>query len=206
MTKNTKITFDFGEPSDNLKKALQLLKSAKSPTLSDQALLQWAEDEILKEEIRRVYLIARYYNIPLFYSENLGLNVTSSLNFHSLNFVRKLASDFISGFNPANKKRGNPTCVLEKHSKIIEAIDKEIEEKNIKLALAIRNVCKRGKVGENLGLTTVEDIYHRAKRQLMAIETVVNEAQKQKLMADKKNKARDSNKMPLGLLSIKKLG
>lgn len=206
MTKNTKITFDFGEPSDNLKKALQLLKSAKSPTLSNQALLQWAEDEILTEEIRRVYIIAQHYNIPLFYSQNLGLNVISSLNFYSITLVKKLASDFVPGFHPANKKPGNPTSVLEKHSKLIEAIDIEITEKKIKLAQAIRNLCKKGKAGADLGEKPVEDIYHRGKKQLLAIETVVKDAEKQKLMTDKKNKARGSNKLPLGLLSAKKLG
>jgi hypothetical protein len=206
MVKNIKPKFDFGEPSANLEKALQLLKSAKSPTVPNQGLLQWAENEILKEEIRRVYIIAAHYNIPLFYSQNLGLTVASSLNFHSLNLVRKLASDFVLGFNPANKKPGNPTSVLEKHSKLIEAIDKEIEEKNIRLAQAIRNICKKGRVGADLGDKAVEDIYHRGKKQLVAIETVLKDATKQKLIADKEYKALKRNKPPLGLLSIKKLG
>jgi hypothetical protein len=206
MATKIKPTFDFGEPSDNLKKALQLLKSVKSTTVSDQALFQWAEDEILTEEIRRVYIIAQHYNIPLFYSQNLGLNVISSLNFYSITLVKKLASDFVPGFHPANKKPGNPTNVLEKHSKLIEAIDKEITEKNIKLAQAIRNVCKKGKAGADLGDKAVEDIYHRGKKQLLVIETVVKDAEKQKLMVDKKNKARGNNRPPLGLLSIKKLG
>ena len=63
----SKSKFYYGAPSENLKKALAILKPGIATLLGNKSKeLEWAETQILIEEIRRVHIIATYYGLPYF--------------------------------------------------------------------------------------------------------------------------------------------
>jgi hypothetical protein len=197
MATKTKPAFDFGEPSEELKQAVNLLKSASVSI--EPEVLEWAKDVVVSEEIRRVHAIARYYQVPLFRSENLGLNTVLTISYEAHRLIRALANDFVDDFPVLKSTKGNPRNVLSENWVIFEFIEKELTEKKINLSKAIQNSQKIGCPGRGDSTTAIKSAYLRTKRAFEKHRWALIEAAS-KISADKKKLSNAKPTKPRGLL------
>jgi hypothetical protein len=149
--KSQKPRFDFGEPSENAKRAIAFLRS-KAVERMDDDFKKWAEFEIVLEELRRAFKISDYYGVD---PRRLGMA--------EVNLIRLIARDFIDGFNPVSDGPGNPRSTIDEHSEIVRALFHETDDKGQKISQAIENVSKRGP-GRGKSKNSLEGIYHRATK------------------------------------------
>lgn len=195
----SKSKFDFGPPSENLKKALAILKPGIATLLGHKSQeLEWIETQILIEEIRRVRIIANYYGLPYF--RETGLSMTApvpSLGVSELLFIRKLASDFIVGFNVLSPKRGNPRSALSSENlNLIKFIDDIIQNEKLPKSRAFTRASHKGNPGYPQNKAEIENSYYRGKRLLAKLEGDV--AQAIKAMEKERNEQLEKNLDALG--------
>lgn len=202
MAKKNAPKFDFGEPSDTLKKALKLLKQGrKGSSKASPQLLAWAESELLKEELRRIRIIAERYQIAPFYQPGIGLSVTPTLNAQSIMLLRKLATDFIPGFSPLTGK-GNPRDAVSEHGELVSFIEAEMQRKGFRLSQAISSAIKKGAPWHGETRKKIERDYHRGKERIEENMKAFEALAAQMLEDEKKAAEQGLNAMgqPRGLL------
>jgi hypothetical protein len=202
MTKKNAPKFDFGPAPASIKKALAILEEGSSANDSPQ-LLQWAEDELIREEVRRVQIIMRHYQIEYFSTAGLGFSIpVPTLNFEAFALFRRLASDFIPGFNPRTRK-GNPNYAAGDHRALVAFIDAEMASKGVKLSQAKSNARrKKDAPWSEQTREQIESNYHRGKEAIRRETEVIREALAQ-AEADEKERAErriDAIGRPKGLL------
>ena len=197
MGTKTKPAFDFGETSKELKQAVNLLKGTSRPVEPD--LLECAEDVVVAEEIRRVHIIARHYQVPLFRSENLGLNTVLTISNEAHRLIRSLANDFVDDFPVLKSTKGNPRNVLSENWLLFDFIEKEITEKHLKLSQAILNSQKFGRPGRGKTSAAIKSAYLRTKKALEINRDALIEAAS-KMAANKKERDNKGPTKPRGLL------
>lgn len=161
VTKN-KPSFDFPQLSDSAQKARKLLEPRRKPgTKVDDVLAAWAMDTIIREELSRLFEVAKVYNVKL-----------SSMDLNGIRFAYRLARDHIKGFQVLSPKRGTTANALQDNSRLVQEIDEEIEKlsearkikDSVELpAIVIRNVQKRGRAGEELTAKQIRGVYDRAR-------------------------------------------
>ena len=161
VTKN-KPSFDFPRLSDSAQKARKLLEPRRKPgTKVDDVLAAWAMDTIIREELSRLFEVAKVYNVKL-----------SSMDLNGIRFAYRLARDDIKGFQVLSPKRGTTANALQDNSRLVQEIDEEIEKlsearkikDSVELpAIVIRNVQKRGRAGEELTAKQIRGVYDRAR-------------------------------------------
>lgn len=197
MATKTKPAFDFGQPSKELKQAVNLLKSASVSI--EPELLEWAKDVVVSEEIRRVNAIARHYQVPLFRSENLGLNTVLTISYEAHRLIRALANDFVDDFPVLKLTKGNPRNVISENWLLFDFIEKEITEKQLTLSRAILNSQKTGRPGCGKTSAAIKSAFLRTKKALEIDKDALIEAAS-KMAADQKERANKGSTRPRGLL------
>jgi len=205
MTRSKKTKFDFGESSENLKKAIDILKPGANLILEkDAEEIEWAETEILIEEIRRVQIVVSAYRLPYF--RNAGLSFSApirSLDTEELLFLRRLCSEFIPGFRVLSPRRGNPRSALSQDNiNLIQFIDGIVSTENINKSRAFLRATKKGNPGCGRSLKEIENAYHRGKKTLEKLKVAAHEATAAASEAKVRQAKQKTDKLgkPIGLL------
>jgi hypothetical protein len=204
MAKRSKPKFVFPPLSESAKKVKKLLEPRRRPgTESDDVLAAWAADTIICEELRRLLIIAKAYNVELMSADRDSI----------IRFAYMMARDHISGFSVLSPKRGTTANSMRNNEELVREVDSEIErlskagkiKQNVGLpSEVIRSVQRRGKPGHGRTESQIWNAYNRTCERREAEEAAILAALQQCCEdSEQANSAQRLSRLGEGMLAPK---